>query len=204
MPINVQADVINLTSDQPKATDKFLIDSNVWYWIGYSNASIQPKVGSVSYPNYINQALNVGCQLYKCTLSFSELAHSVERSEWEIYKQVQKNNIDLKTFRHNFPTERLNTISQIESAWALADVVTAGLTIEVNLDNNAIALAQARMKSEALDGYDLFMVEAMLAAGITQVITGDGDFGQVAGIKVFTVNQNLLSAAAQQGKLLTR
>jgi len=36
------------------------------------------------------------------------------------------------------------------------------------------------------------------------VITDDGDYVTVPGIKVFTANRNAITAAANQGKLLTR
>lgn len=44
----------------------------------------------------------------------------------------------------------------------------------------------------------------MEKAGIVQVITDDGDYVTVPGIKVFTANRNVIEAARNQGKLITR
>lgn len=48
------------------------------------------------------------------------------------------------------------------------------------------------------------ILEAMDKAGINQVITDDGDYVTVSGIKVFTANKNAIAAARNQGKLITR
>ena len=55
-----------------------------------------------------------------------------------------------------------------------------------------------------MDGYDLFMLEAMKEEGIAQIITDDGDFVTVPDIIVFTANHNTIKAAKAQSKLLTR
>jgi hypothetical protein len=41
-------------------------------------------------------------------------------------------------------------------------------------------------------------------AGVTQIITDDGDYVTVPGIKVFTANSGAIAAAKSQGKLLIR
>jgi predicted nucleic acid-binding protein len=61
-----------------------------------------------------------------------------------------------------------------------------------------------RFQSEPLDGYDLFLLEAAKAAGISKVITDDGDFSGVPGIQMFTKNQRVLTAAQTRGKLVVR
>ena len=44
----------------------------------------------------------------------------------------------------------------------------------------------------------------MEKAAIDQVITDDGDYVTVPGIRAFTANQNAIAAAKSQGKLITR
>jgi hypothetical protein len=41
-------------------------------------------------------------------------------------------------------------------------------------------------------------------ASVTQIITDDGDYVTVPGIKVFTANTSAIAAAGSQGKLLVR
>ncbi|MBI5930396.1 MAG: PIN domain-containing protein [Chloroflexi bacterium] len=201
MAISVNATVVDLRNDQPKPEDVFLVDSNVWYWVGYSNASLSDNYNqSVDYPTYVNNAVNNGSSLYRCNLSFAELAHSIERSQRNIFNKLLRP----KDFRHTYPNERQIVATEIENVWNLVDAITAGNAIETNLTDSFIAQSLSRLKSEALDGYDAFMVEAMLSMNIVQVITDDSDFGQVAGITVFTAHERLIKQAASQGKLQRR
>lgn len=205
MPISVNADVVNLRADQPRQDDVFFIDSNVWFWVGYTNASVGDKFNqSVDYPTFVGKALSMGSSLYRCTLSFAELAHSIERSERTIVGKSKGVELSTKDFRHNYPTERANVLTEIENVWALSDGMTDGNTIEVKVTSSMVTDTLMRLKSEELDGYDAFMVEAILAQGIKQVVTDDGDFGQVPGITVFTANGLLIREAAKQGKLKKR
>lgn len=62
----------------------------------------------------------------------------------------------------------------------------------------------AHFAVRAVDGYDMFILLAMTRAGITQVITDDGDYCTVAGLHVFTANRNVIERASDQGELVTR
>ena len=64
--------------------------------------------------------------------------------------------------------------------------------------------ALARLSSQHLDGHDLFLLESMAGASVTQILTDDGDFCTVPGIQVFTANRQVIEAAQTQGKLLAR
>jgi hypothetical protein len=55
-----------------------------------------------------------------------------------------------------------------------------------------------------MDGYDLFILEAMRRHGMVQVSTDDGDFAAIPGIQVFTANCNVIQAARTQGRLIPR
>jgi len=205
MSIRINADVVDLTQDSPKGADVFFVDSNVWFWVGYSKASLVSKYNqSNDYPDYINRSLLAGSRLYKCTLSFAELAHSVERNERDIFNSNRTPPVGTKEFRHNFPVERQRVVSEIEDTWQLAEAMTAGLTIEAHLTSAMISSSIRRIKQEGLDGYDVFMLEALKTSGITQIITDDSDFAQVAGIIVFTANKPLIRQAKKQRKLLIR
>lgn len=60
-PPTVRATVIDITSDQPKEGDRFLVDTQVWYWLTYSrsqNTTQPPKDYQVEqYPTYIRQSI---------------------------------------------------------------------------------------------------------------------------------------------------
>ncbi|TBR57265.1 hypothetical protein B4U84_14625 [Westiellopsis prolifica IICB1] len=72
------------------------------------------------------------------------------------------------------------------------------------LHSSASNAALTRFQTQLLDGYDLLILEAMDKAGVTQIITDDGDYVTVPGIKVFTANNGAIAAAKSQGKLLVK
>ncbi len=205
MPLNVQAEIIDISIDQPKAQDRFFVDSNVWFWVGYSRVSMSGArpYQTKYYPNYLTNALNSQSTLLKCVLSFSELAHTVEKTEWEIFKRLNPT-IGQKDFRHNYPAERAKVVTEIQYAWALADAMTNQTSLPINIDQPLIDVCLQDLQTHELDGYDLMMVHALRQSGITQVITDDGDFAQVPNLQVFTANKNVIQVARSQGKLITR
>ena len=71
---------------------------------------------------------------------------------------------------------------------------------------NAASTTAALQNFEQLpvDGYDLFSINAFKAAGITQVISDDGDFCTVPGMTLFTANPSAISAAHAQKKFRRR
>ena len=203
MAINyaVQANVIDITVDAPKAGDVFLVDTNVWYWMTYPNAtSFVPAQLSV-YPGYLNKALDVSSKIHHSGLSLAELAHLIEKTEREIYERTTSV-IKTKVYRHNLVAERSRVVLEIQAAWGQVTNLAHPLT--VTIDEPTTSSALARCMSEKVDGYDLFILESMKNHGVVQVITDDGDFVTVPGIQVFTGNRNVINAARTQGKLLTR
>ncbi|MBI4680496.1 MAG: PIN domain-containing protein [Nitrospirae bacterium] len=204
MPINyiIQADVIDVRTDIPQPHDIFLVDSNVWYWMTYTQAS----TGSIpyqtkDYPVYIKKALSLKSKLHMCGLSLAELAHNIEKTERKIF--IRSNGfLNSKEYRHNFSAERTKVTSEIQAAWS--QVKTMAKTIGIQIDELVTDAALLRLSAQPLDGYDLFILEAISGAGIVKVITDDGDYVTVPGIQVFTSNQNVIVAAQSQGKLLTR
>jgi hypothetical protein len=207
MPVNytVRADVIDIRSDTPQPNDVFLVDTNVWYWLVYTRASIGPNPPQTrqvtDYPGYITQALAAQAQLRCSGLTMAEMVHLVEKAEREIYGSLHPAPV-AKEFRHNFPAERANVITEVVAAWS--QIANASTPLDIVIDDAATRAALARFQTEALDGYDLFLVEAMHAAGVTQIITDDGDYCGVAGIRMFTSNRNVLLAAKAQGRLVIR
>ena len=206
----VEANIVDLRTDTPRSNEAFFVDTNVWYWMGYTNASHSslsyPAMNYqvTSYPNYLNDALAAESELHVCTLSFAELAHIIERTEREIYNSTHGTNIKTKKFRRDFPTEYANVHTEVENAWLLAVGISNNQVIEANVTELMVTSATSQMKVSTLDGYDLFIIEALRAKKITQVITDDSDFGSVAGITVYTANRNLINDARSQGMLLTR
>lgn len=205
MAINytVQADIIDITADAPKAGDVFLVDTNVWYWMTYPNATSSVPTQLSVYPGYLNKALGAGSKVHHSGLSFAELAHLIEKTEREIYARTT-GVIKTKEYRHNFVSERTRVVSEIQAAWGQVTSLALAGPLTVTIDSPTTDAALTRCKAERVDGYDLFILESMKNHSVVQVITDDGDFATVPGIQVFTANRNVISAARSQGKFLAR
>ncbi len=195
----VQAEVVDIRSDTPKEDDIFLVDTNVWYWLTYTQASRSAwRYQITDYPTYISKALSRKSLLLYCGLSLSELAHNIEQTEREIFNS----NLRPKEYRHNYPTARANVVAEIQAAWI--QVTSIAVSTDITINEATTNTALTRFSTQPLDGYDLLILEAMEKAGIIQVITDDGDYITVPGIRVFTANQNAIAAASNQNKLLIR
>jgi predicted nucleic acid-binding protein len=201
----IKADVVDIRKDAPTDEDVFLVDTNVWFWMTYTRASMAdqpPRPNQLKdYPDYLSQALSAKARLTNCGLSLSELAHRIEVTEFEVYRGSHSRTTK-KEFRHNDPNERNNVAAEIESVWSQVDGMSDTLTLTV--DAGSTSSAVKRFHSHPLDGYDLFLLEAMNTAGVVQILTDDGDFAEIPDIVLFTANRRVINAARDCGKLITR
>lgn len=197
----VRAEVIDVRIDSPNSEDTFLVDTNIWYWITYPAASTSAKPYQIThYPSYIASAVTSGSKLHYSGLTLAELASLIEKSEQRLSAY---SGLKPKEYRHNYPAERRKVAQQVERAWGQ---ITTNYAEQLNLTIDAATSSDAfdRFRTQLLDGYDLFLLETMRQQAVTQIITDDGDYVTVPGIQVFTANQNVINAAASQGKLLSR
>lgn len=205
MPVSysVQAEVVDVQRDAPRASDSFFVDTQIWLWTTYSKATAHPYQTRY-YPNYLSRARHVGAKLYWCGLSQSELAHLIEATERQLFETANPHLSPLKAkeFRHNHSAERANVVAEVQAAWG--KVMTMASCVPTTIDEPATAAALTRFQTQPLDGYDLFMLEAVTKAGIIQVLSDDGDYCTVPGIRVFTANDNVVNLARAAGKLLIR
>lgn len=207
MTINyvINSEVIDIMSDTPNADDIFLVDSNIWYWLTYTRASLSdppPKYYQINeYPKYINKVLLSKGKLVRCSLCLSELIHRIESTEYQIFERTNINT-KIKEFRYNYQIERQNVIQEIKASWA--QVKSMSKPISFKIDQKVENKAMTRLDSQFIDGYDFFILEAIGQTKIRKIITDDGDYTSVPGIQVFTANRNVISCASTQGKLITR
>jgi len=77
---------------------------------------------------------------------------------------------------------------------------------DLMVDERLAETAANHFQSVALDGYDLFLLEAIRQTGIrpVQVLTDDMDYATVPNILVFTGNGLAVQCAAEQGQLMSR
>lgn len=201
----IRAQVVDLKTDNPRQADSFLVDTNVWYWLTYPRCQQRQKRAKnyqvKIYPDYLKKARKVQAQLYTCGLCFSELAYLIEKSELDIFRQT-KGQIELKEFRHSEPEQRKAVISLIQDAWAM--VKSFAEFLEIKLDLTLTDKTCQALQDIAADPHDYYMVESARLAGITQIITDDGDLATVPNIIIFTANNNIIQAAQAHDKLIRR
>jgi hypothetical protein len=206
----VRAQVVDLRTDQPLAADRFYVDTNVWFWVAYPNvqfASGAPHESRVAaYSGYCQAVLKAGGTLHWCGLSFSELAHGIEGTEFKAYKEggCAPGFANLKEYRHGHAAERKRVAEAIETAWQSVAQLAQPLPAATVIDKAMVDAALKALPKLALDGYDYFPLKALHDSKVTQVISGDGDFCTVPGITLFTDNKNVIQAAQAQGKLQKR
>ncbi len=211
--LTVKADIIDISHDIPLQEDIFLVDTNIWLWQTYTNliasssstrdvSRIQSKINT--YTPYLTSARKNGATLTYSGLILSELSHVIESKEHEIYKKQYNSNMKIKEFRHNYPIKRADVVMEIESAWR--QVQSLAVSIDILINDEVKSSALHRFKSQALDGYDLFLVEAISRADVGQVkiLTDDMDYATIPDAQIFTSNPVVLDQARQQGKLNIR
>jgi hypothetical protein len=205
---DVQADVVDIQRDSPSATDAFLVETNVLYWMAYSRSGLgsrPPRAYQVTaYPAFLRAAMAAESKLCRCELSLAELASLIERKERELHSSATGHDWDRepKEYRHNLVVERSRVTAEIEAAWSLVSTLCAPFPFTI--DGRVGQSALDRLMGLPVDGYDSLLLEAIGQGGICQVLTDDGDFCTVPGITVFTANRRVVEAAANAGRLVVR
>ncbi|WP_424313792.1 hypothetical protein [Haloferula sp.] len=204
----VQADVVDIAGDRPRSTDSIWVDTNVWYWQTYSRASMRtnsPQSWQLRvYPRYLQNCVIAGSQLHWVGLSLSELAHQIEKAEHEIAEISRSvpRGTRPKDFRHDYPALRTGVVTEIQNV--CADISSIATLLPLSLNQTLVDQAISDLQNCALDGYDQLTAHALREAGISQVLSDDGDFCTVSGITLFTANRGVIQAARAQGRLITR
>ncbi|MEJ5151253.1 hypothetical protein [Comamonas sp. MYb396] len=210
MPIHksIKASVVDINSDTPKPSDRFFVDTNVLFWMGYSKAShlafnpLQYQVND--YPNYTDLAIGKDCKLFHTGLCISELVHLIEYSELKIFNsnKSEDQKIKIKTFRNNYPIERCKVHTEIKLACEYVTSTSELLSANIDLEKSQSLVREFDICK--VDGYDFFNLKVMHLNNITQIITDDSDFACIDDITLFTANQTVIRSAKKQGKLVTR
>lgn len=207
LDLTVQADVIDIRKDTPQKSDIFLVDTNVWLWYSYPNSTTDLKPARQedvsSYLLYLIQAVSVGATLAYSGLILVELASVIERNEFKTFRKKSPK-IELKEYRHNFPEERANVVKLVESSWAT--VRDFAIPLDLTVNDRTIDAALQRFQAQALDGYDLLHLEAIVQAdaGQIKIMTDDCDYCTISNIQLFTSNANSIEAADSQNRLIIR
>ncbi len=205
----VRSRVIDLSKHLPQRNETFLVDTNVWFWTVYPRLTDCPDIPSYQirdYPEIMARIVKAGGKPHWCGLTFSELAHCIEETEYRIWShlpgQSARSVANSKEFRHNFTSERASVLQTIDTVWQGVTSVASILRAPVMIDQAATDLAKEELCRYPLDGYDLFLLQTARNSGVTNIISDDGDLCTVPDITLFTCNRNVISQASLQGKLV--
>jgi hypothetical protein len=205
MTLEIKADVIDIQNDMPRKSDIFLVDTNVWLWQSYENAGFTAKPYQINdYPEYLDKATEQRATLSYSVLTLAELASVIEKIERDIYNQNNGLNLKPKDYRHSYPNERAKIVKEVASVWS--QIESIAISADLTINDEVAKAALIRFQSQAVDGYDLLILEAISRAGADQIriITDDMDYATVPNIQMFTSNSNVIRSAKSQGKLVRR
>lgn len=200
---DIRAQVVDLRADTPRADDRFVVDTNAWFWAVYDNAKQASKsYQATAYPTYIDKVLKAGGTLLKSDLNLYELTHVIERTERSIYETLTSRAIETKAYRR-LNDQRTRVTDKLREAWSLVGAMAEDWLPAVG-GEQAAAESLALLTTTLLDGYDVGYLVAMRQAGVTNIITDDGDFLTVPEITVFTANNGAINRARDAGRLQRR
>jgi predicted nucleic acid-binding protein len=201
-----EAHTFDIRSFDPRGDDAFLVDTNAWYWITYSRATLPclppPLTKQIEqYARFIKKALEVGSTIARCELTFAELAHRIEATEKKIYEyhSLNQGHINLKEYRA-LPAERERVVSELVSAWSQVTKMSESCVLTVG--DEATKGALEAFENYPIGGYDLFHLQAMKQKGLAGILTDDADFSKIPQISVYTCNESILRKAKKDGRLV--
>ena len=206
--VNVRAEVVDVQTDAPDASDSFLVDTNVWFWTTYTRLSVIPPTGRVpapyqvaAYPSYLAKAKSTNARIYWSGAAFPELVSLIERTEYDIFCKGSTTT-SLKEFRHNLITQRANVVAEADAAWNQVETIGSGLALRISAGE--IAAARMTLGQCATDAYDALALSSAVAEGVTQVLSDDADLVSIPGVRVFTANRRTIALARNAGRLVVR
>lgn len=172
----------------PTKDENYFVDTNVWYWLTYAASKSFTGNGPKGYqtefyPNFIEQALDLGANLYYSPLTLVELTRLIEKSEFEIYKACKNMpSATLKAFR-NISAERNAVIEELKTAWG--QIQSMASELPAHLDDGVTGSIFLTIESCLVDGYDALYYHFMSKNKIVNIISDDKDFRSIPQINLF-------------------
>lgn len=190
--------ITNISLVKPERTDKYFLDTNVWFWFTYCGANFissnKPRDYQLEhYPLFIEKIQNIGAKIFHCPLIYTELANLIERTEYEEY--LKSHNLDRNAFsRKKFraiESARQKVIKEIECAWNT--ISSFSECLELTLNGGTIQATHSFMKQSKLDPYDAIFIHFMNSHNIKMLVSDDGDMMESKVSEIFTANKKYLT-----------
>lgn len=202
--MRVNAHVVDLRRHQPQPTLKYVLDTNVWLDLTYARHSLtsseRVRKRAEVHSEFVKAALDTKTQLLWSAISFAEMAHVIEKSEFEIAKHDGTEIDSLKKFRGQ-KNSRLKTLQHIKASLLQVESLGAGIPLAITMSD--LPNIYADFANSHVDGYDSLLISSALAAGYSHIVTDDADFISWPGLTVYTCNEFALHVAQNSGKLVS-
>ena len=203
MDLPIRARIVDIRQDTPQPDDHLLLDTNVCLWLSWSRVSEgqgRAKPYQLQqYPAFVHRALKAQTALYHSAISYAEISHHIERSEYQLLAN-RHHALTRKEFRQL--KHRDQVVRDIRSVWTAIRRISS--IIPTPMDTQATLSVQQMLQALPLGPFDLFLVHALRLAGLTGIITDDMDFSFVPDLTVFTSNLAVINRARDTGHLYTR
>ena len=192
--------VFDVRKSGPTPSDKFFVDTNVWYKFTYSIASISSNENIEVYSSFIEQCVRVKCGLFYSPLTFTELAHNIEKDQLERYNAIHAPHLDAKAFRQ-LNQERKDVVAEVKDSWG--QVQRLAQHYDTPTDAAALIRCIKLFELHMVDGYDVFFADIVKRDVDMKLLTDDADFLHIPDLTIFTANNKALKLARQAGVLKT-
>lgn len=191
--------IFDIKTTMPERSDRYFIDTNVWYWFTYCGSNQFAEENTrhyqlTEYPKFIEKILNAGAKIITCPLVYTELANLIERNEYEEYlsnNQLTSDQISRKKFRE-MEGFREKVLSEIKTAWSTICEIAPDC-LALNLDLETANATHTFMSQSLLDPYDAIFVHFINSHGIDMLISDDGDMMTTNIDQIFTANNRFIT-----------
>ncbi|MDT2816270.1 hypothetical protein P7H55_00170 [Vagococcus lutrae] len=192
--------IFNIENCTISKGDVFLVDTNIWFWLTYQNASsargYKPEKVQ-KYTTFMNEVMNQGAKLHASLITYTEIMNIVERTEFDVFNNIQqqenKKKIPKKEFRRNSRLRKdttliiKNVIEQIDSLTESKDFVQI-------LDYIDIKKLSIGLENSVLDPSDIVNGYLAKENNVINIISDDSDFYSLEGINLYTANPEVINA----------
>ena len=180
--------ILDITTYQPKADDKFLLDANIWLYLycplgNYRQTAIQ------DYDGFLKKAIGIKASIWISSLVLSEVINRWLRLDFGIYRKLhKKKNMDFKgDYR---PTVKCKGLSQNIAAI----IETKLFQIAGRINDNFSGIDSSDILNNLADNdFNDLYYSKLANTNKLVIVTDDADFGSIPlPVTILTGNPKLL------------
>lgn len=178
---------------------KFVVDTNVLYWMFYGNCTYSNEKRQKLYPDALINLKLKNNILYTPATCLFELFSIIEKNEYRLYcarEGISEEDFKLKDYR-KLAEERARVAREIEITYKS---IKSFLKItEQTITKEQLANLAEEFGSHVLDVYDRILVDYCVANGIQNIVTDDQDYMSAnKQLNIYTANENYFKSSEKQ------